>query len=152
MTIAISLHVLGVVWWIGGLAFVSTVLLPELRRNPDTALPRFREIEHRFAPQVRIALLLVGGTGGWMLYHLGLWRLLDEPALWWLDAMIAFWTLFFLMLFVLGPSGVLKRIMAGSLDNDMARRLARMHYLHVVLLVLALIVIGGAVSGSHGYG
>ncbi|HLQ85989.1 MAG TPA: hypothetical protein VK110_07525 [Salinisphaeraceae bacterium] len=151
MAVAISLHILGVVWWIGGLAFVSTILLPELRRDPESALPRFRAFEHRFAPQVRIALLLVGGSGGWLLYRLGLWRVLDSPRLWWLHAMIALWTLFMLMLFVLGPSGVLKRIMSGSLDSNIASRLARMHYLHVALLIIALIIIAGAVIGNHGY-
>jgi hypothetical protein len=87
-----------------------------------------------------------------MLYRLGLWRALDNPRLWWLDAMLALWAVFFLMLFVLGPTGVLKRIMSGSLDRDLPLRLARMHRLHAVLLVLALITIGGAVAGSHGLG
>lgn len=151
MAIAIGVHLLGVVWWIGGLAFVTTLLLPDLRRDPTTALPRFRAIEHRFAPQVRLALVLVGASGGWMLYHLGLWRALDEPAFWWLHAMIALWTLFALMLFILGPSGVLRRVMSGPLNQDTARRLARMHYLHIVLLIFALITIVGAVVGGHGY-
>lgn len=152
LSIAVSLHLLGVVWWIGGLAFVSAVLLPELRRDPARALERFRAIEHRFAPQVRIAVLLVGASGGWLLYRLGLWRALDEPDFWWLHAMIALWTVFFLMLFVLGPIGVLRRVMSGPLERDVARRLARMHHLHVVLLILALITIAGAVTGGHGFG
>lgn len=152
ISIAMSLHLLGVVWWIGGLAFVTAVLLPELRREPKGALERFRAVEHRFAPQVRIAILVVGASGAWMLYRLGLWRVLDEPGVWWLHAMLALWTLFFLMLFVLGPAGVLRRIMSGSLERNLAGRLARMHYLHVVLLILALITIAGAVASIHGNG
>lgn len=152
ISIAMSLHLLGVVWWIGGLAFVTAVLLPELRREPSRALERFRAIEHRFAPQVRIAILIVGASGAWMLYRLGLWRMLGESGVWWLHAMLALWALFFLMLFVLGPAGVLRRVMSGSLEQNLAGRLARMHYLHVVLLILALITIGGAVTGIHGGG
>lgn len=151
LTIAISLHVLGVVWWIGGLAFVCAVLLPELRRDPTHALERFRAIERLFAPQVRVAVLVVGASGGWMLYRLGLWRALGRSGFWWLDAMIALWTLFMLMLFVLGPSGVLKRVMSGPPERDVTRRFARMHYLHVLLLILALATIAGAVAGSHGF-
>lgn len=151
MGIATSLHILGVVWWIGGLTFVCTVLLPDLRRNPDTALERFRAIEGRFAPQVRMALILVGASGGWLLYQTGYWRLLTEPAFWWLHAMICLWTLFFLMLFVFGPAGVLKRVMSGPLDSDIPKRLRRMHYLHIVLLVAAIITIAGASMGTHGY-
>lgn len=150
ISIAISLHLLGVVWWIGGLAFVTAVLLPELRREPTRALERFRAIEHRFAPQVRMAILVVGASGGWMLYRLGLWRMLGEPSLWWLHAMLALWALFFLMLFVLGPMGVLRRVMTGSLERNLEGRLARMHYLHMVLLILALVTVAGAAASLHG--
>lgn len=152
IAIAVALHVAGVVWWIGGLAFVATVLLPELRRQPQGAIERFRAIERRFAPQARAGVLLVGATGGWMLYRLGYWRLFGQPRFWWVDAMLAFWALFFLMLFVLGPVGVLRRVMSGPLERDLPARLARLHYLHVVLLVVGLIVIAGAMAGSHGLG
>lgn len=152
LSIAIIIHLVGVVWWIGGLAFVSTVLLPEIRRDPAHSMQRFRAIEHRFAPQVRIALILVGASGAWMLYRMNLWRVMDQPAFWWLYAMIGLWIVFVLMLFVLGPMGVLKRVMSGSMESDIARRVRRMHYLHVFLLILALITIAGAVVGGHGFG
>lgn len=152
LSVAIFIHILGVVWWIGGLAFVSTILLPEIRKDPVNSMQRFRAIEHRFAPQVRIALILVGASGGWMLYRLGLWRMMDQPAFWWLYAMIGLWTVFFLMLFILGPTGVLKRIMSGPMDSDVTRRVRRMHHLHIVLLIIALITIAGAAAGGHGYG
>lgn len=150
ISVAIALHVLGVVWWIGGLALVTTVVLPQLRSDPVNALERFHAIEHGFAPQVRIAVLIVGASGGWLLYRLQLYRVLDEPTFWWLPAMMALWTLFFLMLFVLGPTGVLRRIMSGPLNADLTRRLARMHLLHAVLLIIALVIIAGAVAGNHG--
>ncbi|MQM38863.1 hypothetical protein KBTX_02884 [wastewater metagenome] len=150
ITVAIVLHVLGVVWWVGGMALVTTVVLPHLRRHPDGALERFHAVERRFAPQVRVAVLTVGASGGWMLYRLQLWRVLGEPAFWWLWAMIALWTLFFLMLFVLGPTGVLRRIMSGPLERDLPSRLARMHYLHMLLLGFALVTVAGGVAGVHG--
>ncbi|WP_435101410.1 hypothetical protein [Arhodomonas sp. AD133] len=150
IAVATVLHVLGVVWWIGGLALITTVVLPQLRRDPANALESFHAIERRFAPQVRTAVLIVGASGGWLLYRLQLYRVLDEPGLWWLPAMIALWALFFLMLFVLGPIGVLRRIMSGPLDHDVASRLARMHYLHAVLLIVALVIVAGAVAGNHG--
>lgn len=151
IAIAIALHILGVVWWIGGLAFVTTVILPQLRRDPAQALDRFHAVERRFAPQVRAAVLLVGASGAWLLYRLVLWRELGKPAFWWLDAMIGFWALFFLMLFVLGPRGALGRIMSGPANQDVPRRIARMHSLHRILLALALIIVAGAAAGSHGW-
>ncbi|HET7371408.1 MAG TPA: hypothetical protein VFK45_11285, partial [Gammaproteobacteria bacterium] len=68
------------------------------------------------------------------------------------DAMLAFWALFFVMLFVLGPTGVLRRIMSGPLENDLPKRFARLHYLHVALLIAGLIVVAGATAGSYGLG
>ena len=55
-------HVLGVVLWIGGVAFVTTVLLPALRRTADPArrLALFEELEGRFAFQARIVTVLTG--------------------------------------------------------------------------------------------
>ncbi len=35
MAFARVLHVVGVVLWIGGVAFVTTVVIPTLRREPD---------------------------------------------------------------------------------------------------------------------
>lgn len=150
--IALMLHVLGVIWWIGGLAFVCAVVLPELRSHPDNLIDRFHAIEGRFAPQVRAAILLVGMTGGWLLYRTGYWALLGSLQFWWLNAMIGFWTLFFLMLFIFGPTGVLRRVMSGPLDRDVVVRFKRLHWLHWVLLVLGLVVVLGAIAGNHGLG
>lgn len=144
-------HVLGVIWWVGGLAFVTLVVLPELRRAPHDALERFHNVERRFAPQVRTAVVLVGLSGVWMLYRHDSWHLIVMPAFWWLGAMIALWVLFFLMLFVLGPTGVLRCLMSGPIDQNVSIRLARMHYLHLLLLTIALIVTASALAGSHGY-
>jgi hypothetical protein len=87
-----------------------------------------------------------------MLYRLGLWHMLGVPRFWWLHAMLALWTVCFLMLFVLGPSGVLKRIMGGPLERNLPARLTRMFRLHLILLVLALITVAGVIAGSHGLG
>ena len=53
VTIARSLHVLAVVLWIGGVGFVTTVLLPALRRFPDPAqrTTMFGFVERHFSAQ-----------------------------------------------------------------------------------------------------
>jgi uncharacterized membrane protein len=62
--IARALHVLAVVIWIGGVAMVTTVVLPAVRHGDLVAdrLGAFRAIERRFVWQARtaIALDLVG--------------------------------------------------------------------------------------------
>ena len=64
------LHVLGVVLWIGGVAMVTTVLLPTLARMPSAieAMAFFEQFRRRFAAQARISTLFVGVTGFYMVY------------------------------------------------------------------------------------
>jgi uncharacterized membrane protein len=51
VTIARALHVVSVVLWIGGVAFVTTVLLPAIRRlkSLQERMRLFDRIEQRFA-------------------------------------------------------------------------------------------------------
>jgi uncharacterized membrane protein len=149
--VAIAVHVLGVVWWLGGLTFVTLVFLPALRRefndNPHLLL---QTIERRFAPQARIALILVGLSGGYLLTVTGLWNVLSHAAFWWLDAMIAYWLLFAMMLFVIEPLGIMQRLISKQ-DEPPARGWQRFHVLHGVLLALGVIVVAAAAAGGHGY-
>ena len=149
LTLAVVIHVLSVVWWIGGLAFVTTVILPALCTG-QVSEPRaaFQIIETRFAPQARAAVLLVGVSGAFLLIRFGLWRGFFEMRFWWLDAMVLFWLLFALLLFILEPLGLLERMMRGGADDT--RTWSRMRWLHRALLAIALAVIAGAVAGSYG--
>lgn len=81
IALARALHVLAVIHWIGGLAFVTLVILPlaeSSRRAKSEALALFEDVERLFSAQVRISVPLVGITGFWMTYRLDLWdRFLD---------------------------------------------------------------------------
>jgi uncharacterized membrane protein len=149
--IAIAVHLVSVVWWLGGIAFVTAVMLPAVARglgsDPHEA---FRRIEQRFAPQARVAVILAGLSGGYLLWRLGAWTWLGHAAFWWLDAMIGYWLLFLLLLFVIEPLGLMRRAMHyGNVDSD--RFLYRMIRVHALLLVIGLVIVGGAAAGSHGY-
>jgi|SRR6185312_11437525 len=146
---ALDIHVLSVVWWIGGLAFVTAVILPALLSGrPGDARAIFELIESRFAPQARIAVLLVGLSGLYMLFRLDLWNWFAQLRFWWLDAMVLFWLLFFLLLFIIEPAGLLERL---AHQDDDQRRWLRMQRMHLALLLIALAIIAGAVAGSHGF-
>lgn len=147
--VAITVHILGIVWWIGGLAFATLVFLPLLRSDLSSdPFTRIRAIEHRFAPQARIALTLVGLSGAYMLSVSGLWRALLYPAAWWLDLMILYWAFFALLLFVLEPTGIMKRIVFSGIDTE--RGFNRFHTIHKVLLAAGIVVIASAAISSHG--
>ena len=68
LALARALHVLGVVLWIGGVAMVTTVLLPAVQRyvNPGEKVEFFEQLESRFAAQARWTTALVGVTGFWL--------------------------------------------------------------------------------------
>jgi uncharacterized membrane protein len=64
-----ALHVIGVVLWIGGMAFVTTVFIPSLRKITDSTnkLELFEKLEGKFAVQAKLATLVTGISGFYML-------------------------------------------------------------------------------------
>ena len=145
-----ALHVLFIVHWIGGVAFVTLVALPLARAKPDAARgwALFEAIERRFAAQVRISIPLAGATGLWMAWRLDLWGLFADPAFWWMDAMVLLWTLFMLMVFAVEP--LAHGRLAAMAARDPAAVLRRVFRAHLILLAASIVTVIGAVAGAHG--
>lgn len=138
--ILLAIHVLGVVWWIGGVAMVTATLLPIFNRLPaDERIQRIKQLEHRFANQARIAVLLVGITGFWM------YSLLPPPVVqtWWIGLMVLVWVLFVLLLFVAEPLRLPAKF--GVIHKP-----RKFLVVHAVLLTLALAAIFCGVIGARG--
>jgi uncharacterized membrane protein len=152
VTIARALHVFSVVIWIGGVAFVTTVLLPAIRRLklPNDRMAFFDAIERRFAWQARITTALAGLSGLDMLIRLGLWHRFLSVSYWWMHAMIVVWLLFAVMLFVAEPL-FLHRWLLDRAKTEPEATFRLVEKLHRVLLTLSLITLVGAVAGSHGF-
>ena len=148
--VARALHVLAVVMWIGGVGFVTAVLIPSIRRSrrPEERLETFHAFEGRFARQAAVWVLLAGASGFWMTWRADLWSRFADPQYWWMHAMVALWLFFAAMLFVIEPVFLHRRMEASP---DPAADFARMERMHRVLLVLSLITVFGAVAGSHGW-
>jgi len=152
ITIARGLHVLGVVLWIGGVAMVTTVLLPATRRlkTPQERIEFFETVERGFALQARITTLLTGLSGLYLVYQLNLWQRFLQWEYWWMHAMVLVWAIFTLMLFVLEPLFLHRRLIERA-QSDPDATFALVTRMHWILLTLSLITIAGAVAGSHGY-
>lgn len=146
------LHVLAVVLWIGGVGFVTTVLLPAVRRmkSPEERVAFFEEVESRFATQARATTLLAGATGFYLLHRLSAWSWFGEPSRWYLHAMVGVWLVFTLMLFVLEPL-FLHRWFQQRAARDPEGTFRIIQRLHVVLLTISLVATAGAVAGAHGW-
>jgi len=152
LAIARALHVLAVVLWIGGVGFVTTVLLPAVRRlkTPAERVAFFDAIERRFASQARATTLLTGLTGFYMTTRHDLWSRFHSAAYWWMHAMIAVGLLFTIMLFIAEPL-VLHRWFQKRAMSVPEGTFALIERMHRVLLAVSLITVLGAVAGSHGW-
>jgi uncharacterized membrane protein len=148
--LARALHVLGVVLWIGGVAFVTTVLLPAIRdaRAPEERLSLFHQVERRFAAQARFTTLLVGASGVYLVWRWDLWARFASARFWWMHAMVLVWLVFAMMLFVLEPL-VLDKWFEARAERDAEGTFRLVQRLHYVLSGVSLIAVLGAVAGSH---
>jgi len=148
-TIARVIHVASVLLWIGGVAFVTMVAMPAIWRQskPDERLSAFHLLESGFAWQAKIWVLLAGASGFWMTWRADLWDRFLDAHFWWMHAMVVIWLLFMIMLFVLEPL-FLHRRMAESKNPE--SDFAKMQRVHFILNILGIITVMGAVAGSHG--
>jgi uncharacterized membrane protein len=148
--VARVVHVLAVVVWIGGVWFVTAVVLPAMRKKPSQDwLVEFNAVERRFSPQARIAVLLVFLSGLYMLYRYDLWDRFADAGYWWMHLMVAVWLLFAVLLFVLEPL-VDHRVIDRRASTAPDATLRLMLRLHRIMLVLSLLAICAAVGGAHG--
>ena len=122
------IHVLAVVLWIGGVAMVTTVLIPIIRTTPSdaNAVEMFERFEKRFAWQAKFMILIAGGSGFYMLDSIDAWNRYSEPLF-------------------------LNRLFKKHARTNPEKTFVFVHGFHMVLLTLSLVTIAGAVAGSHGW-
>ena len=152
VVLARAIHVVGVVLWIGGVAFVTLVLLPAAFRHPEPTqrVDAFQRYERYFSFQAKVWTLLTGLSGFYIVWRFDLWtRFLIPTQFWWMHAMLAIWLVFTLILFVLEPL-VLHRWFEARSRSHPDRTLRLVRRAHWVLLIASLITVAGAVAGSHG--
>jgi uncharacterized membrane protein len=143
------LHVVALVPWVGGVAFVTLVLMPAIRRDcaPDLRLAAFHRFERGFAGQARLWVALAGASGLWMIYRADIWSRFLDLRYWWMHAMLLIWAIFALMLFVIEPLALHARMARSATPQQDYARLERMHR---ILLVGLTVTLAGAMAGAHG--
>lgn len=150
LTVARAIHVLAVIHWMGGVAFVTAVILPAIAafEEPSRRLALFEAIEHRFAAQVKVSVPLAGLSGFYMTWRLDAWECFLTPAGWWLATMALVWLLFMALLFVVEPLlGGWFRQQAIANPHGSFRRVQRVHW---VLLLAGMTTAAAGVLGAHG--
>jgi uncharacterized membrane protein len=150
VAMARAIHVLAVIHWIGGVAFVTAVVVPAVLAAPaPRRLALFEAVEQRFARQVRVSVPLAGLSGAYMAERLDTWDRFLEPAGWWLTAMAVLWLVFMAILFVVEPFVARDWFHRRAVtDPDGAFRLVQ--GLHWALLSAGAAVAAAGVLGAHG--
>lgn len=151
-TFARALHVLAVIVWIGGVAMVTWVILPAVKRfsSKEKQIQTFEAIEGRFAFIAKIATVVTGLSGFLMLHILNGWDRYFQIKYWWVHAMTLVWLLFSIILFILEPF-VLHKVFKHFAHKNPERTFNIMQKAHWLLLTISLITVLGSVLGSHGY-
>ncbi len=152
LAVARILHILSIVLWIGGVAFVTLTVLPAVRKfkSKEERIDFFEKVEHRFAVQSRITTLLAGLTGFYMVFKLNAWDRFLDISFWWMHTMVLVWLIFTLLLFVLEPL-LLHKKMREKAEINPEKTFRNIFRMHIILMLLSLITIVGAVAGSHGW-
>ena len=151
LAIARTIHVLGVVLWIGGVALIATVLLPVVCRlkTPQEKIAFFEQIENRFAKQARVVTVVTGLSGLYLVYAMQAWGRFAFLQYWWMHAMVFIWLIYTVLLFLLEPlilhRWFLKR--AAARPDETFTLVLRLHW---ILIALSLLTVAGAVAGAHG--
>jgi len=152
LTIARAIHILSIVIWMGGVAFVTIVLIPTIRhssfRGDECYL--FNTIENRFAQIARALVLLAGFSGFYMVYQLDAWNRFWELRYFWMHAMVLIWLMFVLALFLIEPYFIKDHGRVVK-DGRSFGNLQKTQVVHLLILTLSLITIFISVLGAHGF-
>ena len=151
-TLARIIHIVAIVLWIGGVAMVTTVIIPAVKnmKSKGDKIETFEKIEGQFALQAKITTIITALSGFYMLYEMDAWDRYLDIKFWWLHAMTIVWVLFTLVLFVLEPF-ILHKLFKKYAEENPDKTFKFIQKVHWILLTLSLITIIGAIAGSHGW-
>jgi uncharacterized membrane protein len=149
LTILLIIHVICVIIWIGGVAFVTMVIFPMVYRTEGSLEKAllFQGVEHRFAGMVKWLIALVGATGVWMLSAKYGFTILLQPRGFGILIMLFAWTLYTAVL--LFERTIFGKLFADPEKIDMHKALRMINAMHWLLLVISFSAVAGGVWFGH---
>jgi uncharacterized membrane protein len=150
LTILLIIHVMSVIIWIGGVAFVTMVVFPLVYRTEGSLEKAllFQGVEHRFGGRVKWLIAVVGVTGFWMLSAKYGFFILLEPRGFGVLPMLFAWTLYATVL--LCERTIFTKLFADPEKIDMNKALRTINAMHWFLLVVSFSAVAGGVWLGHG--
>ncbi len=142
--IALIIHVLSVVIWIGGVTFVTMVTFPMIQRT-DNSLEQvlmFQGVEHRFGKIAKVMVILAGLTGFYLISEKGL-----SPGVY---IMLFVWTFYASLLFGLEKIIFKKLFSAPSGQQpDTKKIFSLLQGFHWFVLALSFLAIAAGIWTGH---
>ncbi|HSQ78887.1 MAG TPA: hypothetical protein VLN91_08335 [Nitrospirota bacterium] len=149
LTILLIIHVICVIIWIGGVAFVTMVIFPMVYRTEGSLEKAllFQGVEHRFAGMVKWLVAIVGVTGLWMLSAKYGFTILLQPRGFGVLIMLFAWTLYTAVL--LFERTIFGKLFADPEKIDMNKALRMINTMHWFLLIISFSAVAGGVWFGH---
>jgi len=145
----IYIHLLSIVIWIGGVAFVTAIILPVLGRMEDSMakVSFFMGFEKRFQLLAKICVIVAGATGILMFQQRGAFASLTGEETFLIGYKFLVWLIFAVLLF-----GGEKRLMGTLVSQKTSPEKAfkRLSIFHWVALILSLLAIMAGVRLVRG--
>ena len=149
LTILLIIHVIGVVVWIGGVAFVTMVIFPMMYRTEGSLEKAFlfQGIEHQFSGIVRWLIGTVGATGLYILYAKYGFAILRETQGVGILIMLFAWLIYTTI--ILFEPIIFGKIFADPEKIDMNKALRMINLMHWFLLLISFSAIAAGIWFSH---
>ncbi len=146
---ALIIHVISIIIWIGGVAFVTMITFPMIQRA-DNSLEQvfmFQGVEHRFSKIAKVTVILVGLSGLYLIYDKYGFNFKDLGFGVWI--MIFVWALYASLLFGLEKI-IFKKLFGKPSDNvDMKKVFALLQGFHWIVLALSFFAVGAGIWTAH---
>ena len=149
LTILLIIHVIGVIIWIGGVTFVTTVIFPMMYKTEGSLEKAllFQRVERRFSGMVKWLLAIVGLTGFILLSAKYSFALLSRREGFGVLIMLSAWSFYALIL--LFERRIFAKIFADPEKINMNRALKLINGMHWVILSLSFLAVAAGVWFGH---
>jgi putative copper export protein len=141
---ALIIHVLSIVIWIGGVAFVTMITFPMIVRvdNSLEQVMMFQGTEHRFSKIAKFMVILAGLSGLYLIFEKGL-----SFGVW---VMIIIWTFYAALLFGLEKI-IFKKLFSNpeGRQTDTKKVFKLLQGFHWFVLALSFLAIAAGIYEAH---
>jgi len=141
--IALTIHVISVIIWIGGVAFVTMVTFPMIQRGSSSLeqVMMFQGTEHRFGKIAKTMVILAGLSGLYLIKVKGM-----SFGVW---VMIILWVVYASLLFGLEKM-IFKKLFGKPSDQiDTKKIFSLLQGFHWIVLTLSFLAVTAGIWAAH---